>query len=93
MPEEKAAPGFVNTGVASLLIMRKNDKRSGAVLVNNSVNIIYVSLGQDPAVVNTGIPLYANGGAYEINQANPFHGAIYAIADGADSVLAITEIE
>jgi len=66
--------------------------RKSLILVNDSVNIIYLSKRQ-PAALNTGIRLNANGGVYTEPDfhGQAWKGAWYAIATGAASNLCITE--
>jgi len=71
-------------------VLPHNPERKYALLVNDSVNTIWLSLGA-PAAANQGIRLNAQGGAYEINSTNLFKGRIYAVASAAASKIMITE--
>jgi len=55
----------VNVGVATTQILAANDNRKYAAIVNDSDTTIYLALGAN-AVLNQGIRLNANGGAYEV---------------------------
>lgn len=77
----------------AVLIVRHNKQRTAYWLVNMSANQINIGLGYQPAATS-GIPLNANGGAFEINKTNLFKGRIYAIADtGAANQLHAVELE
>jgi len=90
----KARNKNVTCGTTSVLVLPANSKRLGAVLVNDSDTVIYIYLGDGPAVVNAGIRLNASGGAYEITSFNnPWMGQIHAICGSATKVLCITETE
>ena len=82
----------VVVGAASVIVLQKNSRRSGATFVNDSVNIIYLVKGE-PSALNIGIRLNAAGGAYEINASNLYKGILAAIATGAASNLCVTEQE
>ena len=64
--------------------------RLHAILTNISDEIIFVAEGI-PAVMNQGIPIFPNGGSYEINKNNLFTGAINAICASGGKILCITE--
>lgn len=72
-------------------IIGDNPQRYYCLIVNSSDTDCYISLGQ-PAESAKGILLKANGGAFEINLTNPFHGRIYAISGAATKRLNLTEI-
>lgn len=76
--------------VASKWVLEENPQRLYALLVNDSAIVIYLGMGA-PAVIGRGIRLNANGGSYEINLMNPWHGRIAAIAASATPDLAIVE--
>ncbi len=92
-PLGKSRPGAVVMGVNSAPVMQANARRTYALLVNNSTNVIYLWKGDGPALLNAGIPLAASGGWYEINLTNPYYGPIQGIATGAASNLCIQEEE
>lgn len=86
--------GSTTVGVASGRVMPFNTKRVEAVLVNDSPNLIYLSLGEQAAVVGAGIRLNANGGSAVIeadNNGRIWKGAIQAIATIAGSNLSWSE--
>lgn len=88
----KSRNGATNTVVGSALVFNPNPVRKLATFVNNSVNWMYLCKST-VAAVNTGIPLAPNGGAYEINQTNPYFGAIAVACGVINQVLAWTEDE
>jgi len=71
----------VNVATSSTTILALNADRLNAVIVNDSDVVIYLGVGA-AAVLNQGIRLNANGGAYEINWSNLYTGAIYGIHGG-----------
>jgi hypothetical protein len=85
-----AAPAAVSVGVTSGLAVAANASRKGLTLVNTSANIISIGLGV-AAVLYSGITLNASGGAFEMGIGSKCTSAVYAIASGATSNLAIQE--
>lgn len=83
-------PDNASVGTSSGIVLASNAKRTGAVFVNDSANKIYLAIDA-AAVLNKGILLTANGGAYEINSENLTAADISAIATGASSNLTIQE--
>lgn len=69
-----------------------NADRLYALLVNDSVETIYIKLGA-AAVLNQGIRLNANGGSYEMSRefGNLYVGAINGIGTSGAAVLLVTE--
>jgi len=69
-----------------------NANRLYALLVNDSVETIYIKLGA-AAVLNQGIRLNANGGSYEMSkkQGNLYVGAINGISTSGTMALLVTE--
>ena len=86
-----SAPTFATVGVASAAVLVANASRKYAIFTNDSVNVIYLALGANPAVVGSGIKLNASGGAYEINWTNLYTGEVRAIATVAGSNLCLLE--
>jgi len=79
-------PLKVTCGATSTQLIAANEGRKYLVLVNDSNEVIYASLGS-AAVMNQGIRVNANGGSYEISGERPFRGAIYGIcASGGKNV-------
>lgn len=77
----------------AVLVAQANKQRTTYWLVNMSANQINIGLSYLPTATS-GIPLNANGGAFEINKTNLFKGEIYAIADtGATNQLHAVELE
>ena len=71
----------VNVTTSSTVIKASNSDRLHLVIVNDSDVVIYLGVG-DGAVLNQGIRLNANGGAYEINWSNLYTGGIWGIHGG-----------
>jgi hypothetical protein len=71
-------------------ILPENPNRKYALLVNDGDADIYLGFAQ-PAVVNQGVRLNANGGSFEITLTNPFYGRIYAVGDATGPKLLATE--
>ncbi|GAI46308.1 unnamed protein product [marine sediment metagenome] len=90
---EKSADHSCNVIVTSTLVLAVNKMRQTATFINNSDVVIFLRLGA-AAAVNTGKPLNANGGSFEINKSNMWKGDVYAIHGGTgDKVLCIEEVE
>lgn len=77
-----------NVNSVATKVLNSNSQRRTALLVNNEVvtdsaqikdRIIYLNLGTQ-SDLNSGIPIYPNGGSFEINDRNLFRGEIYAIS-------------
>lgn len=68
----------VAVGNTDTQVIVSNASRKFAVFVNDSNEVIYLSLSAT-AVINEGIRLNAGGGAYEINQTNLYTGEVSAI--------------
>jgi hypothetical protein len=75
------SPGAVNVTTSSTQVLPSNASRSYAVLVNNSDEDMWLSLGT-AAQENKGILLKASGGQYEINPSALWIGEINAIHGG-----------
>lgn len=88
----KSINGATPTVIGSVVVRPANSKRIGATFVNISVSQLFIIKG-DIGVVNTGIPLNAGGGAYEINLTNPYYGPISVACAAAGEILAWTEDE
>lgn len=67
----------VSVGNTSTLVLDTNGARTYALLVNDSDETIYLSLGEE-AVMNEGIPLFVTG-ALEIDGLKAYKGKIYGI--------------
>ena len=68
----------VDVVAGSVLLLAANANRKYALIVNDSVTDMYISLGT-AAVPYRGIRINANGGSYEMSgqQGNLYRGAIY----------------
>lgn len=85
---------LTNTSVsvnADTLVLARNDSRNGFIIVNDSTNVVYLSLGAAAAVANSGIRLNANGGAFQIDGGSLWTGVIRGIAVGGASVVTVCE--
>lgn len=86
-----AAPTFATVGVASGEAVASNSNRKGLILVNTSANRISIAFGANPAVLDRGITLYANGGTYCTDEFSHATQAVNAIASAGSSNLAVQE--
>lgn len=80
-PIPRANDGAVAVGVVSSIALAANPRRVDADFVNDGDHVIYLARG-NPAVLNAGIRLNPNGGAYHIGLFNLFLGDILCIAAG-----------
>lgn len=85
-----ATPTKISVGATSTSVLAANANRNFAVFVNDSDEVIYLSLS-GTAVMNEGIRLNAAGGAYEINVLNMYTGDISAICSSGTKNLTLTE--
>ncbi|MCL6500695.1 MAG: hypothetical protein K6T16_01525 [Candidatus Pacearchaeota archaeon] len=85
------APTFATVGTSSTQVVPSNPNRKGLVLINTSANQISIAFGANPAVLNSGITLNANGGTYVMDSFTFTTASVNAIASAADSNLAIQE--
>ena len=83
------APTIVATAGGSTALAA-NANRKYACFVNNSAADVTLT-GTATPVAGTGIVLKANGGSYEITQANLYRGVVYAISASGTVVLSVTE--
>jgi hypothetical protein len=83
---------FATVGATSGKIVDANAGRNGLIIVNTSANTVSLGIGV-AAVLYSGITLYANGGSFEMGDMSFSAQAIYAIASGAGSNVAIQEFE
>jgi len=82
----------VEVGTESTLVLKANERRKYASFVNDSLQIIYLSLGW-PAAVGEGIRLNPEGGWYEIRWGNLFRGDVFAIVPTGVGSLTVVEGE
>lgn len=98
----KAGPPSPATSVAvggsSVVVVRENLKRSSLVLINTHatqwVSFYLAVIGEQDvpvAVLYSGITLAPNGGVWEMDAQTFTLGAIYGIASGANTTVAIQE--
>jgi hypothetical protein len=76
VPISVPAPIAVGTGTTP--VVGANPQRRILILVNDSDTKMYLYPGAGPAVLGRGIPLYPNGGSWEVE----WEGAIQAIHGG-----------
>lgn len=86
-----SAPTFATVGIASAQAVPVNAGRKGLILINTSVNQISLAFGANPAVLNSGITLNANGGTFVMDAFTFTTALVNAIASAAGSNLAIQE--
>lgn len=90
--QERTTDHSRNATVASAEAVPPSKHRTALWAVNISDTRIHLALGRD-ASVTTGIPLNANGGAFEINKTNLYKGAISVIHGGAgNKIICIVEL-
>lgn len=85
-----SSPTAVSIGVTSTAAVSANTSRKGLHLVNTSDSYISIAFGAT-AVLNSGITLNPQGGAYWMDEYSFDTGAVNAIASGANANLAIQE--
>ncbi len=88
-----SAPASVSVGTSTTVVLAENGARTYLLLVNDSDTTIYLAVGA-PAVVNKGIRVNANGGAFEMIRdvgGNFSHQAVNAISSAAGKNLTIQE--
>mgnify|MGYP001592944121 CR=1 FL=1 len=83
----------VTVGTTSVTALNQNPFSVYRRFVNDSVNVIYLSLDGAAATTNSGIRLNPNGGTYEMSRryGNLLWWLITAIATAATSELLVTE--
>lgn len=96
-------PINVSVGASTALILPENPRRTGLVLTNchatQRVSFYLVIPGAQllpgwttpTAIIDSGITLFASGGVWEMDAETFTTGAIYAIASGASTLVAIQE--
>jgi len=85
-----AAPAAAVVGMATGVIVARNQARHGLLLTLVSAGQVAFGLGQD-AVLNAGINLFGQGAVWEMDELSFTTEPISAVADEADRVLAIQE--
>ena len=81
---------YITVGATSTSVLNINSIRRYALFINDSDEVIYLSLS-DTAIMNQGIRLNANGGSYEIIKDNLYNGAISAICESGNKNLVVVE--
>jgi hypothetical protein len=81
-----------SVGVVSTQILAANVNRKYALIINDSDTVIYLKIGE-AAVLNQGIRLNPNGGAYEMSSVigDLVTGAINGISSAANKTVLATE--
>jgi len=87
---DQAAGTKIAVGSSSTTILAANTNRNFAVFVNDSDETLYLELSAT-AVMNEGIRLNANGGAYEINLENMYTGIVTGICSSGSKNITVTE--
>jgi hypothetical protein len=92
LPSLTVTHAAVTVGNTNTAALAANANRAYALFVNDSDEVIYLSLG-GTAAANTGIRINANGGSYELGYAagNLFVGAVNAICASGGKKLLVTE--
>lgn len=93
-----APPAAVSVGGSSVLIVAENPLRTSLVLINTHATQ-YVSFAlalpgaqtAPTAVLGSGITLFPNGGVWEMDAQTFTTGAIYGIASGSSTGVAVQE--
>ena len=80
----------VSVGSADTQVLVANASRKFAAFVNDSNEVIYLSLSAT-AVMNEGIRLNANGGSYWINLLELYTGEVSAICSSGSKNLTVME--
>jgi len=88
---EKAVYVNRDMGAAAIEVLPDAPGRYYALFANPSDTRCWLALGV-VAVVDQCIPLNANGGSYEINLTNPFHGPCSIISDGVAKRATVMEL-
>lgn len=87
--QDTAANTKISVGSSDTTVLAVSATRQFAVFVNDSDEVIYLSLSAT-AVMNEGIRLNASGGAYEINQNNLYTGEVSAICASGTKNLTVS---
>lgn len=82
----------VTCATTTTVLVAGNTSRKGLVITNTGANPVFLGLGE-PAVLNKGIYLAANGGMWEDNEMNLFRSAINGIASSSSSNISIQEFQ
>jgi len=91
-PINAAHTTFATVGAVSTLVLAENLRRLDCEIVNDSdpSEAVYMARG-NAAVMNQGIPLTARGSSYRIGTENMWYGEVYAISEGGQVNLTISE--
>jgi len=85
-----SSPDTASVGTSSSEVLPSNSNRKGLVIVNTSENIVSLSFGSNPAVLNNGITLFQYG-VFNMDEYMYTTEAINAIANVGSSVISIQE--
>ncbi|GAH94972.1 unnamed protein product [marine sediment metagenome] len=88
MPNKAVDLAITLVAATERQLLPGNPARIYALIVNDGAEAVYLGMSA-PAVQNRGIRLNQNGGSYEINAVNPWHGEIRAISAGTPAVLIV----
>lgn len=81
----------VVVGVGPVVVVGKNTKRKGLIILNGSSQTITLGFGNIPTIYEGGT-LYP-GGTFNMNEFDFFTGDVYAVATGPNGLLMIQEFE
>lgn len=81
----------VSVGTSNTPIVPANTVRNCLILVNDGVNVVYLSFGTAAAVASSGIRLNALGGMIIIDNASLLPHGVNGIAVGGSSAVTICE--
>jgi len=84
--------GSITVGTSATRVLTRNDRRSWAVLVNDSTQDIYVGISRDVGL-NAGIRLNSQGGTLILGPDTdmPWTGEVWAITTPATATLTVVE--
>lgn len=85
------APTFYGATNVSGIAVAANANRKGLVIVNTSTAVVSLSFGANPAILNSGITLNANGGTWVMDEYTFTTQAVNAISNAATRNLSIQE--
>lgn len=86
-----SAPTFYGATNISGIAVAANVNRKGLIIINTSNTTVSLSFGANPAILNSGITLNANGGTWVMDEYTFTTQAINAITNAATKNLSIQE--
>jgi len=82
----------VTVGSTSTQILAANSRRRTAVIINDSDEVVYVSLGS-AAVMNSGTRLNPNGGVLSIGAEDDYNGPVAGICASGNKNVTVCEVD